>query len=142
MDQNRRDFLKKAGLLATVAATGGLTVAEAQAKPPQAQACGMARGLTLLTMQRNGEYRLGVKTDKGILDVPEAAKLLKMQAPGSMDELLTERSRPQPKCTGECCPQVQSRGKSLSQGGHNKIRAGYSPSGKDHLHRTKLSETR
>jgi len=48
----------------------------------------MARGLTLLTMRRNGEFRLGVKTDKGILDVPEAARALGMQAPATIDDLL------------------------------------------------------
>jgi 2-keto-4-pentenoate hydratase/2-oxohepta-3-ene-1,7-dioic acid hydratase in catechol pathway len=94
MDQNRRDFLKKAGVLATFAATGGLTVAQAQTKPAQAQSRGMARGLTLLTMRRSGEYRLGVKTEKGVLDVPEAAKLLKIQAPGTMDELLMKEAGP------------------------------------------------
>ena len=48
----------------------------------------MARGLTLLTMRREGGFRLGVKTDKGILDVPEAARVLQMQAPCTMDDLL------------------------------------------------------
>lgn len=49
---------------------------------------GMARGLTLLTMRRNGEFRLGVKADKGILDVPETARALGMQAPATIDDLL------------------------------------------------------
>jgi len=49
---------------------------------------GMAHGLTLLTMRRNGEFRLGVKTDKGILDVPETARALGMQAPATADDLL------------------------------------------------------
>ena len=40
------------------------------------------------TMRVQGEYRLGVKTDKGILDVHEAAKLLNMHAPATMDDLL------------------------------------------------------
>ncbi len=35
-----------------------------------------------------------MKTDKGILDVPEAAKLLKMQAPATMDELLQKEAGP------------------------------------------------
>jgi len=94
MEQNRRDFLRSAGVLATVAATGGLTAAHAQTKPAKAQSRGMARGLTLLTIRRNGEYRLGVKTEKGILEVPEAAKLLKMQAPATMDELLAKEAGP------------------------------------------------
>jgi 2-keto-4-pentenoate hydratase/2-oxohepta-3-ene-1,7-dioic acid hydratase in catechol pathway len=94
MDQNRRDFLKSAGVLATVAATGGLSAAHAQTKPGKAQSRGLARGLTLLTIRHGGEYRLGVKTDKGILDVPEAAKMLKMQAPATIDELLLKEAGP------------------------------------------------
>jgi 2-keto-4-pentenoate hydratase/2-oxohepta-3-ene-1,7-dioic acid hydratase in catechol pathway len=55
---------------------------------------GMARGLTLLTVRRNGEYRLGVKTDKGILDAPAAAQLLHMYAPATMDDLLQDEDGP------------------------------------------------
>ena len=88
MDQDRRNFLKGAGIVAAMAATGGFTAAHAETKPVQAQARGMARGLTLLTMRSNGEYRLGVKTAKGILDVTQAAQLLNMPAPATMDDLL------------------------------------------------------
>jgi 2-keto-4-pentenoate hydratase/2-oxohepta-3-ene-1,7-dioic acid hydratase in catechol pathway len=59
-----------------------------------ARARGMARGLTLLTMRRSGEFRLGVKTDRGILDVPEAAKLLQMYAPATVDDLLQHEDGP------------------------------------------------
>ena len=45
-------------------------------------------------MRRNGEYRLGVKTNKGILDVKEAAGKLKMGAPATMDELLQNHDGP------------------------------------------------
>jgi 2-keto-4-pentenoate hydratase/2-oxohepta-3-ene-1,7-dioic acid hydratase in catechol pathway len=59
-----------------------------------ARARGMAHGLTLLTMRRSGEFRLGVKTDQGILDVPEAAKLLQMYAPATVDDLLHHEDGP------------------------------------------------
>jgi 2-keto-4-pentenoate hydratase/2-oxohepta-3-ene-1,7-dioic acid hydratase in catechol pathway len=62
--------------------------------PDPKRARGMARGLTLLTMRRNGEYRLGVKTDKGILDAPQAANLLRMYAPATMDDLLQDEDGP------------------------------------------------
>ena len=55
---------------------------------------GMARGLKLLSMRRHGEYRLGVKTAKGILDVPEAAKRLGKDAPGTVDDLLKAEDGP------------------------------------------------
>ena len=59
-----------------------------QAQPERKHERELARGLTLLTMRRNGSYRLGVKTDRGILDVTETSKLLQMPAPGTMDDLL------------------------------------------------------
>jgi 2-keto-4-pentenoate hydratase/2-oxohepta-3-ene-1,7-dioic acid hydratase in catechol pathway len=62
--------------------------------PAPKRAHGMARGLTLLTMRRRGQYRLGVKTDKGILDAPEAAKLLGKHAPGTIDDLLHDEDGP------------------------------------------------
>lgn len=49
---------------------------------------GLARGLTLLTMVHDGRYCLGVKTNQGILNVRQAAQVLHMQAPATMDDLL------------------------------------------------------
>jgi len=65
---------------------------EDQLNPSRAR--GMAHGLTLLTMRRSGEFRLGVKTDQSILDVPEAAKLLQMYAPATVDDLLQHEEGP------------------------------------------------
>jgi len=48
----------------------------------------MALGLVLLTMRRHGEYRLGAKTGKGILDVKEAAGLLNLYSPATLDDML------------------------------------------------------
>lgn len=94
MEQNRRNFLKAAGAVGAIAATGGLTAGHAEPKPARNHARGMARGLTLLTIRREGGYGLGVKTDKGILDVNEAAKLLHMHAPATMDDLLQNEDGP------------------------------------------------
>jgi 2-keto-4-pentenoate hydratase/2-oxohepta-3-ene-1,7-dioic acid hydratase in catechol pathway len=58
------------------------------------RARGLAQGLTLLTMRRNGKYRLGVKTAKGILDASEAATLLQMHAPATVDDLLQNEDGP------------------------------------------------
>ena len=66
----------------------------AEASPDPARPRGMARGLTVLSIRRNGQYRLGVKTDKGILDVEEAAKLLRMHAPADIDDLLQHEDGP------------------------------------------------
>ena len=66
----------------------------AEASPDPARPRGMALGLTVLSIRRNGQYRLGVKTDKGILDVEEAAKLLRMHAPADIDDLLQHEDGP------------------------------------------------
>ena len=94
MKQNRRNFLKTAGALGAVAVTGAMPVAIAESRPSGTSAKGYAKGLTLLTMRRNGEYRLGVKLEQGILDVLEAAKLLHMRAPSTVDELLANEDGP------------------------------------------------
>jgi 2-keto-4-pentenoate hydratase/2-oxohepta-3-ene-1,7-dioic acid hydratase in catechol pathway len=90
---NRREFLKLTGA-AALAATGGLTAVAAEAKPAVNRQRGMARGLTLLTMRRNGANCLGVKTVRGILDVQRAARILKMPAPPTMDDLLQNEDGP------------------------------------------------
>jgi 2-keto-4-pentenoate hydratase/2-oxohepta-3-ene-1,7-dioic acid hydratase in catechol pathway len=59
-----------------------------QAQPERKHERELARGLTLLTMRRDGSYRLGVKTDRGVLDVMETSRSLQMPAPGTMDDLL------------------------------------------------------
>jgi 2-keto-4-pentenoate hydratase/2-oxohepta-3-ene-1,7-dioic acid hydratase in catechol pathway len=94
MVQNRRNFLKNAGAAYTLAAMGGSSRAVANTKSAPNQARGMARGLTLLNMRRDGEFRLGVKTTKGILDVGEAARLLHMHAPATTDDLLQYEDGP------------------------------------------------
>jgi 2-keto-4-pentenoate hydratase/2-oxohepta-3-ene-1,7-dioic acid hydratase in catechol pathway len=67
---------------------------DAQRKLDPKRPRGLAHGLTLLTMRRNGECRLAVKTDKGILDVPQAAGLLHMHGPATMDDLLQNEDGP------------------------------------------------
>ena len=67
---------------------GGLNAVSAETKMTGQAKKGMAHGLTLLTMRRNGEYRLGAKTSKGILDVKAAAEALKMYSPATLDDML------------------------------------------------------
>jgi hypothetical protein len=99
MNIDRRDFLKSAGTVAAAGAAAGCT-SPASTSPPAARAAartlgtGLARGLTLLTFRSQGRDQLGVKTAKGILDVAQAATLLKMSAPATMDELLQQADGP------------------------------------------------
>ena len=87
MGSSRRIFLKTAAIL-----SGGVLVAEAKSKAVKAATTSeghsfeMPRGMTLLTVRLDGEYRLGVKTSQGVLDVKRAAAHFKMPAPTTMDD--------------------------------------------------------
>jgi 2-keto-4-pentenoate hydratase/2-oxohepta-3-ene-1,7-dioic acid hydratase in catechol pathway len=97
MDTNRRKFLKAAGAAGAIAATGAAMTRStrvAQAAPARAGTRGMATGMTLLTLKRNNEFRLGVKTERGVLDVKEAAGALRMPAPATVDDLLQKEDGP------------------------------------------------
>jgi len=97
MKHNRRSFLKTTSAAATVAAATGWNPMSATAdnkKKEIPREKGMATGLTLLTIRRGGEFRLGVKMAPGILDVAEASKALKMFAPATMDDLLQNEDGP------------------------------------------------
>src|SRR5215813_7688915 len=96
METDRRDFLKAAGTAGAIAAAGAAMGGSgpASAAPARSGPRGMARGLTLLTMRQGNEYRLGVKTDHGILDVKAAAGLLHLPAPATMDDLLQNEDGP------------------------------------------------
>jgi 2-keto-4-pentenoate hydratase/2-oxohepta-3-ene-1,7-dioic acid hydratase in catechol pathway len=87
MGYDRRTFLKSAGALAV-----GQTLPREAAG--QSRPRGLARGLTFVTVRRNGRDLLGVKTDRGILDVPQAAALLGMSAPSTLDDLLQNEDGP------------------------------------------------
>ncbi len=87
----RRTFLKSAGAIGAVATALDRS---ASAQTSRTATHGMARRLTLLTMRREGRDRLAVKTAKGILDVPQAASLLQMHAPSTMDDLLQREEGP------------------------------------------------
>lgn len=93
MDQRRRSFLKDAGTAGVIAAGGAGLLASPPARaarhaPVPGSPREMARGLTLLTIRREGQYRLGVKTERGILDVPAAARLLGRPAARQVDEVI------------------------------------------------------
>lgn len=96
MDEKRRGFLKGAGAAGAVAITGGAALAA----PGEAVAAGagtgakpegaaiMPKGMTFVTMASDGTYSLGVKTERGILDVKKAAKHHKSAAPTTIDDLI------------------------------------------------------
>jgi 2-keto-4-pentenoate hydratase/2-oxohepta-3-ene-1,7-dioic acid hydratase in catechol pathway len=90
----RRNVLKGAGAVAAAVSTGGWSTIAAKTGADARRPRGMARGLTVLNIRRNGEDSLGVKTEKGILDAQEAARLLHMHTPANIDDLLQHEDGP------------------------------------------------
>jgi len=86
--------MKSTGAVCALATSGRLPAALADAKLGATDARGMAHGLMLLNIRRGAEYRLGVKTEEGILDVVEAAMILHTHAPATIDDLLQNEDGP------------------------------------------------
>lgn len=90
MQQDRRTFLKTTSLAGAAVATGaGLAVAPAAAQS-RAGGSGTAtvKGMVLAALWRNGSYGLGVRTDKGIVDVVAAEQEFRTGAPTTIDAVL------------------------------------------------------
>lgn len=93
-NNSRRNFLKGAGATGVVVATGvgsllPALVAEAGTEPDiRAKPDVMPTGMSFVTIRRAGLMTLGVKTEKGILDVAAAAKLLRLKAPTNIDAVI------------------------------------------------------
>lgn len=95
MKSNRRRFLKSAGLagIACAAATGPNAQAGAsleEPKRPAAEGDRIPHGLTLLSLKSEHGETLGVKTEKGILDVRATALAMHRRVPLTLDEMLQE----------------------------------------------------
>ena len=95
MKTSRRRFLKGAAgsSLAGIAAAAGAAGDPAALPLRRARSTGdheMLHGLTLLAMRTSYGDTLGVKTDRGILDVRRAAVALHIPAPLTLDDLLQQ----------------------------------------------------
>src|SRR5258706_799524 len=92
MENNRRDFLKQTGVAgATVIAAGCSATGTAQvagASPRRLESGPMPRQMTLVSMMVDGTPTLGVKTERGILDVRRAAMRHGSSAPTTIDEVI------------------------------------------------------
>ena len=91
MKSDRREFLK-AGTVGLAAASAGATLGIGKARAAEAMAVNhaheMPRNMTLLNLTMGDSYGLGVKLDRGILDVSAAAEMYNLPAPADMDDLL------------------------------------------------------
>ena len=99
MSQNRRTFLKTAGLGGALAAAPVLLAAKTaragtedrKIKHKGHDAMDLPAGMALCTLRRGGEWGLGVNTRHGILDIEAASDHFDIDdVPDTLDELLHE----------------------------------------------------
>ena len=93
-NSGRREFLVGAGAAASWSAMGRPAPAQA-AEPTAAGSTDLPRGMTLVTLRRGGEPSLGVKTDRGILDVRLAERMFRQNAPVTIDEVFQRGGGPE-----------------------------------------------
>ncbi|MFL5182627.1 MAG: fumarylacetoacetate hydrolase family protein, partial [Microvirga sp.] len=91
MKNDRRTFLKTAAL-AGAAATSGLggltTPAAARTGAARAGTQQLPKGMTFATLRQGGEYGLGIRTERGVLDVVKAESELSEGAPTTINAVL------------------------------------------------------
>jgi 2-keto-4-pentenoate hydratase/2-oxohepta-3-ene-1,7-dioic acid hydratase in catechol pathway len=100
MAESRRNFLIKAaagGALATASTLLASAAAQAEKKEEEGEKekkageGALPEGLALCTLKRGGEWGLGVRTERGILDVEAASDHFDIDdAPETVDEMLQE----------------------------------------------------
>ena len=92
MKSNRREFLKQAGVAgAAVIAAGCSTTGTTQvagSSPRRVEGGPMPRQMIFVSMMVDGAPALGVKTERGILDVRRAAMHHGNAAPTTIDEVI------------------------------------------------------
>jgi 2-keto-4-pentenoate hydratase/2-oxohepta-3-ene-1,7-dioic acid hydratase in catechol pathway len=90
MDQDRRTLLKATVLAGAAGLAASAMPAPALAqRPTAAMSCSakMPKGFTFATLRRASGYGLGVRTDRGILDVVAAEQELRENAPTTIEAL-------------------------------------------------------
>jgi 2-keto-4-pentenoate hydratase/2-oxohepta-3-ene-1,7-dioic acid hydratase in catechol pathway len=86
MQQDRRSFLKTSAIIGTAAVTGAAALATpAVAQTRNAGAPGELKGLTLCTLRRGARYGLGVRIERGIIDVVAAEQDFREGAPTTIE---------------------------------------------------------
>src|SRR6516225_6651243 len=87
MKNDRRTFLKGAGLAGAAIAAGGAGraghsgIAMSTAQAAHSQSGELPKGMTFTTLRRAEAYGLGIRTERGILDVVAAEKDFAAGAP-------------------------------------------------------------
>lgn len=87
MTQDRRTFLKTTALAGAAAASGVAIATPALAQKAAMGPQAMARGFVFATLRKANGLSLGVRTDRGILDVAAAEQDLKEGAPTTISDV-------------------------------------------------------
>jgi 2-keto-4-pentenoate hydratase/2-oxohepta-3-ene-1,7-dioic acid hydratase in catechol pathway len=91
MNQDRRNFLAAAGVAGAAVVTAAMATDRGASAQPVESASGLKelpRGFTFATLRRPDGMGLGVRTDRGILDVVAAEKDFSEGAPRTITEVL------------------------------------------------------
>src|SRR5207342_472869 len=90
MNHDRRTFLKTSSILGMAAMTGAslATKAAAQGGARTAEPAQLPKGMTFATLRRSDGFGLGLRTERGILDVVAAEQDFREGAPTSIDAVL------------------------------------------------------
>ena len=93
MDHDRRAFLKTTSIAAAMAAASlpAATPAVAQSGPKASEPKVLPKGMTFATLRRPDGLGLGLRTDRGILDVAAAEQDFREGSPTTIDAVLTGR---------------------------------------------------
>ena len=81
MEHDRRSFLKTTALVGAATVAGAATITATTTAVAQTGPGGMPRGMTFTTLRRPEGFGLGLRTDRGILDVVAAEKDFRENAP-------------------------------------------------------------
>ena len=85
MENDRRTFLKTAGIAGVAAmTTAAVAPTAAQGAPAKSEPKELPKGMTFATLRRGDGYGLGLRTQRGVLDVAAAEAELKYGAPTSI----------------------------------------------------------
>jgi len=89
MEHDRRTFLKTAGIagIAALSTTAVLPPA-AQGAPAKSEPKELPKGMAFATLRRGDGYGLGLRTQRGVLDVAAAEAALKYGAPTTITTVL------------------------------------------------------
>src|SRR4051812_50162156 len=113
MDHDRRTFLKTSSIVGMAAMTGAdlATKAAAQGGARTGEPAQLPKGMTFATLRRGDGFGLGLRTERGILDVIAAGQDFREGAPTSIDAGLKGQGdinglkRPTDKAGGGAAPQ-------------------------------------